>query len=128
MNKNTHGYMTEWYTKDIYISFVNCFVVILPRHKNLILLALTLVQYDSYSITLFALLIHVVVFMSLEAVLGNKEFEFVVSEVTLTVVTQVQLLGDLWCISTSAAVTSSGSDSLESQTVSLALLTSSTSG
>jgi hypothetical protein len=33
--------------------------------------------------------------MSLEAVLGNKEFEFVVSEVTLTVVTQVQLLGDM---------------------------------
>jgi hypothetical protein len=38
-------------------------VVILPHHKNLLLLALTL-----------------------EAVLGNKEFEFVVSEATLTVV------------------------------------------
>jgi hypothetical protein len=30
---------------------VNCFVVILPHHKNLLLLALTLVQYDCYSIT-----------------------------------------------------------------------------
>jgi hypothetical protein len=28
MNKNTHGYMTVWYTKGIYVSFVNCFVVI----------------------------------------------------------------------------------------------------
>ena len=52
MNKNTHGYyMTVWYTKCIYLSFVTCFVVILPHHKNLILLALTLVQYDRYSIT-----------------------------------------------------------------------------
>ena len=47
MNKNTHGYMTVWYTKGIYVSFV----VILPHHKNLLLLALTLVQYDCYSIT-----------------------------------------------------------------------------
>jgi hypothetical protein len=47
MNKNTHGYMTVWYTKGIYVSFVNCFVVILPHHKNLLLL----VQYDCYSIT-----------------------------------------------------------------------------
>ena len=37
--------MTVWYTKGIYISFVNCFVVILPHHRNLLLLALTLVQY-----------------------------------------------------------------------------------
>jgi hypothetical protein len=51
MNKNTHGYMTVWYTKGIYVSFVNCFVVILPHHKNVLLLALTLVQYDCYSIT-----------------------------------------------------------------------------
>ena len=51
MNKNTHGYMTVWYTKCIYVSFVNGFVVILPHHKNLLLLALTLVQYDCYSIT-----------------------------------------------------------------------------
>jgi hypothetical protein len=51
MNKNTHGYMTVSYTKGIYVSFVNCFVVILPHHKNLLLLALTLVQYDCYSIT-----------------------------------------------------------------------------
>ena len=43
--------MTVWYTKGIYVSFVNCFVVILPHHKNLLLLALTLVQYDCYSIT-----------------------------------------------------------------------------
>jgi hypothetical protein len=40
-----------WYTKGIYVSFVNCFVVILPHHKNLLLLALTLEQYDCYSIT-----------------------------------------------------------------------------
>jgi hypothetical protein len=51
MNKNTHGYITVWYTMGIYVSFVNCFVVILPHHKNLLLLALTLVQYDRYSIT-----------------------------------------------------------------------------
>jgi hypothetical protein len=51
MNKNTHGYMTVWYTRDIYVSFVNCCVVILPHHKNLLLLSLTLVQYDCYSIT-----------------------------------------------------------------------------
>ena len=51
MNKNTHGSLTVWYTKSIYVSFVNCFVVILPHHKNLLLLALTLVQYDCYSIT-----------------------------------------------------------------------------
>jgi hypothetical protein len=38
--------MTVWYTKGIYVSFVNCFVVILPHHKNLLLLALTLVHYD----------------------------------------------------------------------------------
>ena len=51
MNKNTHGYMTVWYTKGIYVSFVNCFVVILPHRKNLLLLVLTLAQYDCYSIT-----------------------------------------------------------------------------
>jgi hypothetical protein len=34
-----HGNMTVWYTKGIYVSFVNCFVVILPHHKNLLLLA-----------------------------------------------------------------------------------------
>ena len=51
MNKNTHGYMTVWDTKGIYVSFVNCFVVILPHHKNSLLLALILVQYDCYSIT-----------------------------------------------------------------------------
>ena len=51
MHTKTHGYMTVWYTKGIYVSFVNCFVVILPHHKNLLLLALTLVQYDCYSIT-----------------------------------------------------------------------------
>jgi hypothetical protein len=28
-----HGNMTVWYTKGIYVSFVNCFVVILPHHK-----------------------------------------------------------------------------------------------
>ena len=33
--------------KGIYVSFV----VILPHYKNLLLLALTLVQYDRYSIT-----------------------------------------------------------------------------
>jgi hypothetical protein len=46
-----HGYMTVWYTKDIYVSFVNCFVVIRPHHKNCLLLALTLVHYECYSIT-----------------------------------------------------------------------------
>jgi hypothetical protein len=51
MNKNTHGYMTVWCTKGIYVSFVNCFMVILPHHKNVLLLALILVQYDCYSIT-----------------------------------------------------------------------------
>jgi hypothetical protein len=51
MIKDTHGYMTVWYTKDSYWSFVNCFVVILPHHKNVLLLELTLVQYDCYSIT-----------------------------------------------------------------------------
>jgi hypothetical protein len=45
-----HG-VTVWYTKGIYVSFVNCFVVILPHHKNVLLLALSLVQYDCYSIT-----------------------------------------------------------------------------
>jgi hypothetical protein len=40
--------MTVWYTKDIYVSFVNCFVVIPPHHKNVLLLALTLVQHDCY--------------------------------------------------------------------------------
>ena len=39
MNKNTHGYMTLWFTKGIYVSFVNSFMVILPHHKNLLLLA-----------------------------------------------------------------------------------------
>ena len=43
--------MTVWYTKGIYVSFVNCFVVILPHHKKLLQLELTLVQYDCYSIT-----------------------------------------------------------------------------
>jgi hypothetical protein len=36
---------------DLLITSANCFVVILPHHKNLLLLALTLVQYDCYSIT-----------------------------------------------------------------------------
>jgi hypothetical protein len=45
--KNTHDYMTVWYTKGIYVSFV----IILPHHKKLLLLAVTLVQYDRYSIT-----------------------------------------------------------------------------
>jgi hypothetical protein len=51
MNKNTHSYMTVWYTKGIQVSFVNCFVVILPHHKNLLLFGIALVQYDCYSIT-----------------------------------------------------------------------------
>ena len=49
--QNTHSYMTVWYTKGIYVSFVNFFVVIPPHHKNVLLLALTLVHYDCYSIT-----------------------------------------------------------------------------
>ena len=40
-----------WYIRGIHVSFVNCFVVILPHHQNLLLLAFTLVQYDRYSIT-----------------------------------------------------------------------------
>jgi hypothetical protein len=32
--------MTVWYTKGIYVSFV----VILPHHKNVLLLALTLIS------------------------------------------------------------------------------------
>ena len=36
----------QWYTKVIYVSFV----VILPHQNNLLLLLLTLVQYDRYSI------------------------------------------------------------------------------
>jgi hypothetical protein len=32
-------------------NFVNCLVVILPHHKNLLLLALILIQYDCYSNT-----------------------------------------------------------------------------
>jgi hypothetical protein len=51
IEKNTYGYMTVWYTKCTYVSFMKCFVVILPHHKNLLLLVLTLVQYDCYSIT-----------------------------------------------------------------------------
>jgi hypothetical protein len=51
MNKHTHGYMTVWYTKGIYVSFVICFVVILPHQKNVLLLTLTLVQYYCFSIT-----------------------------------------------------------------------------
>jgi hypothetical protein len=39
----THGYMTVWYIKGIYVSFVNCFVAILSHHNNLLLLALTVV-------------------------------------------------------------------------------------
>jgi hypothetical protein len=68
INKNIHGYMTVWYTKGIYVSFVNCFVncfvVILPHHKNLLLLALTLVQYDYYYITGPHKLINVLLFPS----------------------------------------------------------------
>jgi hypothetical protein len=58
--------------------------------------------------------------MSFEAVLGNKEFEFVVSDVTLTVVT--------WCISARVSERYCGSGThFQAKTVSLALLTSSTS-
>jgi hypothetical protein len=35
MNKNTHGYMTMWYTKGIYASFVNCFVVCINNVQTL---------------------------------------------------------------------------------------------
>ena len=42
LKNNTYGYMTVWYTKCTYVSFMTCFVL---------LLALTLVQYDCYSIT-----------------------------------------------------------------------------
>jgi len=52
--------------------------------------------------------------MSFEAVLGNKKFEFVVSEVT-------------WCISTRVGTAVVGQTHFKAITVSLALLTSSTS-
>jgi hypothetical protein len=45
------SYMTVWHTKGIYVSFLNYFVIVLPHHKKLLLLELTLVQYDRYSIT-----------------------------------------------------------------------------
>ena len=50
-NEQKFPCMTVWHTKGINVNFVNCFVVILPHHKNLLLLVLTLVQYDHYSIT-----------------------------------------------------------------------------
>ena len=52
--------------------------------------------------------------MSFEAVLGNKEFEFVVSKVTLTVVTRRSTSGGHG-VSVIVSVTGSGSDSLEAQ-------------
>jgi hypothetical protein len=64
--KNTHGYMTVWYTKGIYVSFVNCFVVT-----------------TSPLLALFTCC-----WMSFEAVLGNTEFELVVFGVTFAVATR----------------------------------------
>ena len=58
--------------------------------------------------------------------LGDKEFELVVSEVTLTVVTRRSTSGGHG-VSVIVSVTGSGSDSLEAQTVSLVLITSATS-
>ena len=58
--------------------------------------------------------------MSFEAVLGNKGFEFVVSEVTLTVLTRSSTSGGHGVL---VLVTATGSDSLEAQTVSLVLIT-----
>ena len=63
--------------------------------------------------------------MSFEAVLGNKEFEFVVSEMTLTVVTRRSTSGGHG-VSVLLLVSVTGSGS-EAQTVSLVLITSSTS-
>jgi hypothetical protein len=51
--------------------------------------------------------------MSFEAVLGNKEFEFIVSEVTLTVVTRHSTSGGPG-VSVLVSVTCSGSYSLQS--------------
>jgi hypothetical protein len=66
--------------------------------------------------------------MSFEAVLGNKEFEFVVSEMTLTVVTRRSTSGGHGVsVVLLVSVTGSGSNLLEAQTVSLVLITSSTS-
>ena len=67
--------------------------------------------------------------MSFEAVLGNKEFEFVVSEVTLTVVARSSTSGGhgvsvLELVTGTAVV---GRTHFKAITVSLALLTSSTS-
>ena len=58
--------------------------------------------------------------MSFEAVLGNKGFEFVVSEVTLTVLKRSSTSGGHGVL---VLVTGTGSDSLEAQTVSLVLIT-----
>ena len=59
---------------------------------------------------------------------GNKEFEFVVSEMTLTVVTRRSTSwGDGVSVLLLVSVMGSGSDSLEAQTVSLVLITSSIS-
>jgi hypothetical protein len=65
--------------------------------------------------------------VSFEAVLGNKEFVFVfvVSEVTQTVLTIMCSTSEEQGVLVS--VTGSGLDSHQAQTVSLALLTSSTS-
>ena len=67
--------------------------------------------------------------MSFEAVLGNKEFEFVVSEVTLTVVARRSTSGGHG-VSVLESVTSTavvGRTHFRAKTVSLALLMSSTS-
>ena len=49
INKNTHGYTTVWYTKGIHVSFVNCFVVILPHHKNVLLLGFSVALFMTFS-------------------------------------------------------------------------------
>jgi hypothetical protein len=51
-NEQKYPLLYDSVVHQVYLcKFVNCFVVILLHHNNLLLLALTLVQYDRYSIT-----------------------------------------------------------------------------
>ena len=84
--------------------------------------------YNAVNMALPLIALFTCCWMSFEAVLGNKEFEYVVSEMTLTVVTRRSTSGGHGVsVLLLVSVTGSGSDSLEAQTVSLVLITSSTS-
>ena len=118
MRKNDHKTVHKTYINTLGVPLAHCHTA----------MDIFLWQSDCESLStspLFALF--TCCWMSFEAVLGNKEFEFVVSEVTLTVVTRVSTSGRYGVSAVLVSVTGSGSDSLETQTVSLALLPSSTS-